>query len=43
MVITGQVMYNILAEDDEHRLGISFTRITKEDRQSILQFVKMGD
>ena len=40
MQITGEVRHNILSENKEHRLGISFTQITKEDKYAIANFVK---
>ena len=38
--ITGEVRYNKLLEDDEHRLGISFTQISEEDKRAIAEFKK---
>ena len=40
--ILGEVRYNILTEENEHRLGISFTRITQEDKSAIANFIKMA-
>ncbi|MBN2120847.1 MAG: PilZ domain-containing protein [Candidatus Omnitrophica bacterium] len=40
MSITGQVRYNILIKHEEHRLGIDFTQIKKEDKTIIADFVK---
>ena len=42
MEITGEVRNNALAEGNEHRLGVSFTQITKEDKSAIDNFVKMA-
>jgi c-di-GMP-binding flagellar brake protein YcgR len=41
MEIVGEVRYNILAEKNEHRLGIYFTRISQEDKRAIRDFVNM--
>ena len=38
--ITGEVRYNKLLENNEHRLGISFTQIAQEDKSAIVEFKK---
>ncbi|MFC1658116.1 PilZ domain-containing protein [Candidatus Omnitrophota bacterium] len=38
--ITGEVRYNKLLENNEHRLGISFTQIAEEDKLAIANFKK---
>jgi c-di-GMP-binding flagellar brake protein YcgR len=40
MEIIGGVRYSY-KEDNEHRLGISFTRISQEDKTAIANFVEM--
>ena len=40
--MTGEVCNSTLVENDEHRLGISFTEISEEDKSAIADFVKMA-
>ena len=40
--MTGEVRNSALVENDEHRLGISFTEISEEDKSAIADFVKMA-
>ena len=40
MEIIGEVRNSFSAEDNEHRLGIAFTKITQEDKYAITGFVK---
>lgn len=40
MEITGEVRYNTYLGNNEHRLGICFTHISKEDRTAIVNFIK---
>jgi c-di-GMP-binding flagellar brake protein YcgR len=40
MEITGEVKYRTALSKNEFRLGILFTKISSEDRQEILNFVK---
>ncbi len=40
--ITGEVRYNNLVDRDVYRLGISFTKITEQDKMEITNFVKMA-
>ena len=40
--IAGEVKHNILERKNEHRLGICFTTISKEDKQAITDFVRMA-
>jgi c-di-GMP-binding flagellar brake protein YcgR len=37
---TGKVRYKVLTQDNVYRLGISFTRLSEEDRRAIANFVK---
>ena len=39
--VTGEVKSNILSKDNEHRLGIIFTNIAKQERHAISTFVEM--
>ena len=43
MEMTGEVSYNILAEEREYRMGICFTHIDEEDKCMIANFVKMAE
>jgi c-di-GMP-binding flagellar brake protein YcgR len=43
MEIVGEVRYNVLIEDKEHRLGIYFKHIAEEDQFAIADFVKMRE
>jgi len=40
MEIAGEVRYNTYLGNNEHRLGICFTHISKEDRAAIVNFIK---
>lgn len=40
MEIVGEVRSSVLAENNEHRLGISFNQIKKEDAEAIEKFVQ---
>ena len=40
--MTGEVRNSTLIENDERRLGISFTKISEEDKSAIADFVKMA-
>jgi hypothetical protein len=40
MEITGEIKYRTALSKNEFRLGILFTKISNEDRQEILNFVK---
>jgi len=40
--IIGEVRYNKLLAENEHRLGISFVQIAEEDKKAIAEFKKMA-
>jgi len=40
--MTGMVCYNRLLENEEHRLGIQFTRISDHDKKAISEFVSVS-
>ena len=39
--ITGEVVYSIELDRNEHRVGIRFTDVDEEDRRTIANFVKL--
>jgi c-di-GMP-binding flagellar brake protein YcgR len=41
MEMEGEVRYNIPGEHGEHRLGVSFTNISEENKAAINSFVRM--
>jgi len=42
MDIKGEVRYNLMISNKEHRLGIRFTRISDDDREAIASFVRLS-
>ncbi|MFH1317890.1 MAG: PilZ domain-containing protein [Candidatus Omnitrophota bacterium] len=40
MEMVGKVCYNTLAQGREYRLGISFVRISRKDKEAIANFVR---
>lgn len=41
MEIQGEVRHNVQLKDKQHRLGISFTRISESNKQAIAEFVQL--
>lgn len=41
MEIQGEVRHNVQLKDKQHRLGISFTRISEPNKQAISEFVRL--
>ncbi|MFH1046089.1 MAG: hypothetical protein V1727_03905, partial [Candidatus Omnitrophota bacterium] len=41
MELEGEVRYNIFLQERAYRLGISFTKISKKDKDEITNFINM--